>query len=86
MELMEIVTYSIELFSLVSFIMVSFSWILYRVKKREVKTRMDPIMIIYREESFNPEYLLRKRLTERFVLINKNYGKMVSNLNYGGLE
>jgi hypothetical protein len=66
--------------------MVSFSWLLYRIKKREVKTRMDPIMIIYREETFNPEYLLRKRLTERFVLINKNYGKMVSNLNYGGLK
>jgi len=86
MELMEVVTYSVELFSLVSFIVVFSSWILFRIKKREVKPRMDPIIIIYREEPVNTEYLLRKRLSERFVLINKNYGNYASNLNYGGFE
>jgi hypothetical protein len=86
MELMEIVTYSIELFCLVSFIVVFSSWLLFRLKKREVKPRMDPLIIIYSEEPLSQEYLLRKRLNERFVLINKNYGNYASNLNYGGLE
>lgn len=86
MELMEIVIYSIELFSLVSFIVVFTSWILFRLKKREVKPQMDPIIIIYNEEPVSQEYLLQKRLSERFVLINKNYGNYVTNLNYGGLE
>jgi hypothetical protein len=86
MELMEVVTCSIELFGLVSFIIVFTSWILFRLKKREVKPQMDPIMIVYQEETVSPEYLLRKRLNERFVLINKNYGRLVSNFNYGGFE
>ncbi len=75
MELMEIVSYSVELFALVSFILVFSSWLLFRVKKKEVKTPMNPILIICREKTLNPEYLLRKRLSERFVLINKNYEK-----------
>jgi hypothetical protein len=75
MELMEIVTCSVEIFSFVSFIIVVFSWLLFKLKRKEVKPQIDPIMIIYCIETWNPEYIMRKRLSERFVLINKNYGE-----------
>lgn len=75
MELMEIVTCSVEIFSFVSFIIVVLSWLLFKLKREEGKPQIDPIMIIFHKETFDPEYIIRKRISERFVLINKNYGE-----------
>jgi hypothetical protein len=77
MDLMEIVTCSVVLFLWVSFGPVFISWLLFRLKKNEAITQMDPL-ILYREET--------KRLSERSVLINKNHGNCATYLNYGGLE